>query len=180
VHLGSATSMHLVGADENGGGSFDHPRSRADCPLIVQGALHNGQYPLGQRLGGGVGMHEYESLVRHAFDLLEHGDLEGYVACFTDDIVQTNPVGVFRGKADVLAYNHQMLRETLAVHFRRVEHLVVSGESVAVRLAFGGTVAATGRSFEVEVCAIFDVRDGKVCAVTEYVDFTEAQAAFVA
>jgi hypothetical protein len=35
--------MHLVGADENGGGSFDHPGSRADCPLIVQSALHHGQ-----------------------------------------------------------------------------------------------------------------------------------------
>ena len=125
-------------------------------------------------------MHEYELLVRGAFDLLEAGDLEGYVACLTDDIVQTNPSGVFRGKAEVLAYNHRTLRETLTGHFRRVEHLVVSGESVAVWLTFGGTVAATGRSFEVEGCVIFDVRDGKVCAVTEYVDFTEAQAAFVA
>ena len=125
-------------------------------------------------------MHEYELLVRGAFDLLEAGDLEGYVARLTDDIVQTNPSGVFRGKAEVLAYNHQALRETLAAHFRRVEHLVVSGESVAVWLTFGGTVAATGRSFEVEGCVIFDVRDGKVCAVTEYVDFAETQAAFVA
>ena len=82
----------------------------------------------------------------------------------------TNPIGVFRGKAEVLAYNHQTLRETLAAHFRRVEHLVVSGESVAVWLTFGGTVAGTGRSFEVEGCVIFDVRDDKVCAVTEYVD----------
>ena len=119
-------------------------------------------------------MHEHELLVRGAFDLLEAGDLDGYVAYLTDDVVQTNPFGVFRGTAEVLAYHRQTFEETLAAHFRHVEHLLVSGDSVAVWLSFGGTVAATGRSFEVEGCVILDVRDGKVCAITEYVDFTDA------
>ena len=123
-------------------------------------------------------MHEYEGLVRGALDVLEAGDLEGYVACFTEDIVQTTPLGVFHGKAEALAFLQRSFRDTLAAHFRRVEHLLVSGESVAVWLTFGGTVAATGRSFEVEGCTIFDIRDSKVCAITEYIDFTEAQAAF--
>lgn len=44
MHLGSATSMHLVGADENGGGSFDHPGSRARAVPYRAAALHNGHY----------------------------------------------------------------------------------------------------------------------------------------
>ena len=124
-------------------------------------------------------MHEYEGLVRGALDVLEAGDLEGYVACFTEDIVQTTPFGVFHGKAEVLGFLRQTFVETLAAHFRRVEHLLVSGETVAVWLTFGGTVAATGKSFAVEGCSIFRIRDDKVCGISEYLDFTEAQAAFV-
>ena len=54
----------------------------------------------------------------------------------------------------------------------------MSAASWAVEPASAGTVAATGGSFEVEVCTIFDIRDNKIAAITEYADFTPVLAAF--
>ena len=51
---------------------------------------------------------------------------------------------------------------------------------MAVWQTSGGTVAVTGGSFEVEARTIFDVREDKICAVTEYADFTPVIAAFEA
>jgi ketosteroid isomerase-like protein len=120
-------------------------------------------------------MHANERLVRDALDRLEAKDVNGYVDCFTDDVVLTNPLGTVSGKAELRAYH---AFSALSSHCRRVEHVVVSGDDVAVWTRFGGTVAATGRSFEVEGCGIFSLRDGLVCSLTEYLDVTPIQEAF--
>ena len=124
-------------------------------------------------------MHRHESLVRGALDRLnEANDIEGYVACCTDDVVFTYPLGVARGKAEFLAFHSSFA--LLSHRYARIERLLVSGDSVALWQTSAGTVAATGRSFEVEVCGIFDVRADKICAVVEYADYTTIVAAFAA
>jgi ketosteroid isomerase-like protein len=122
-------------------------------------------------------MHRHERLVRDALaHLNEARDIEGYAACCTDDVVHTHPQGVSRGKAEFLAFHSAFA--LLSHRSSRIERLLVSGDSVAVWSTSGGTVAATGRSFEIEVCTIFDVRDDKICALAEYADFTTVMAAF--
>jgi len=122
-------------------------------------------------------MHRHEVLVRAALARLnEVNDIEGYVDCCTDDVVFTSPLGVARGKADFLAFHSTF--ELLSHRYARIERLLVSEDSVAVWSTSGGTVAATGGSFEVEACTIFEVRDDKLCAVTEYADVTAVLAAF--
>jgi ketosteroid isomerase-like protein len=122
-------------------------------------------------------LHLHEQVVREALARLnEARDVEGYVACCTDDVVFTSTLGIARGKAEFRAFHDSF--ELLSKRSARIERLLVSGDSVAVWQTSAGTVAATGRSFEVEVCGIFDVRDGKICAVTEYVDAGPIVAAF--
>jgi ketosteroid isomerase-like protein len=121
-------------------------------------------------------MHAHELLVRGALDRLEAQDIDGYVDCFTGDVVLTNPLGTVSGRVEFRAYHEAF--SAFSSHSRRVEHVVVSGDNVAVWTRFGGTVAATGRSFEVEGCVIFGVRDGLVCSLTEYLDVTPIQEAF--
>ena len=53
MHLRSATSMHLVGTDENGGGSDDHPGSRArTVPYPCRARCITGRVRRAQRLLG--------------------------------------------------------------------------------------------------------------------------------
>src|SRR5262245_19057985 len=122
-------------------------------------------------------MHAHERLVRDALERLNQAnDIEGYVDCCTDDVVLTNSLGVARGKAEFLAFHSSF--ELLSHRYAPIERLLVSDDSVAVWQTSGGTVAATGVSFEIEACTIFDVRDDKICAVTEYSDLTSVVAAF--
>ena len=124
-------------------------------------------------------VHPHERLVRGALQLLNESlDIEGYAECCTDDVVHTHPLGVDRGKTEFLAFHSSF--KLLSHRYARIERLLVSGDSVAVWQTSRGTVAATGRSFEIETCGIFDIRDGKICAITEYADFTPVMAAFAA
>jgi ketosteroid isomerase-like protein len=122
-------------------------------------------------------LHPHERLVRGALERLNVDlDIEGYVDCCTDDVVHTHSQGVDRGKVEVLA-SHSAFA-LLSHRFARIERLLVSDDSVAVWQTSAGTVAATGGSFEIEVCTIFDVRDNKICAIHEYADLTPVVAAF--
>jgi ketosteroid isomerase-like protein len=124
-------------------------------------------------------VHPHERLVRGALERLNVArDVEGYGACCTDDVVFTSPLGGARGKAEFLAFHASFV--LLSRRDARIERLLVSGDAVAAWTTSAGTVAATGRSFEVEVCTIFDIRDGKIGAVTEYVDPAPVFAAFAA
>ena len=124
----------------------------------------------------GVDMHPHEQLVRSALERLEAFDMEGYADHCTDDVVHTHPGGVSRGRAEVLAF-HSTFHQ-LSDRYRRDQRLLVSNDSVVVWITSGGTVAATGKSFEIQACTIFDIRGDKICALTEYADFGPVIAAF--
>lgn len=121
-------------------------------------------------------MHEHERLVLSALERLDAMDIEGYADHCTDDVVHTHPSGVSRGRDEFVAFHSAF--HLLADRYRRDQRILVSGDSVVVWITSGGTVAATGKSFEVEACTIFDIRDGKICALTEYADFGPVIAAF--
>lgn len=121
-------------------------------------------------------MHPHERLVRSALERLEAFDMEGYADHCADDVVFTHPMGVARGRAEFLQFHSTF--HALSDRYRRDERLLVSNDSVAVWITSGGTVAATGRSFEIQACTIFDVDDGKISAITEYADFGPVVAAF--
>jgi ketosteroid isomerase-like protein len=120
---------------------------------------------------------DHGELVRTAIGHLEAHDIERYVAVCTADVVSTTPLGTARGRVELAAYLQNAF-DGIPDHWRRIERLVVSGDDVATWVRFGGTAAATGRSFELEGCTVFGVRDGLISSITEYVDLQPAYEAF--
>ena len=113
-------------------------------------------------------MDHREALVRDALARLDAHDVEGYLEHMTDDVVSTTPVATCRGKDEFRGYLTRL--DGIPDHWRRIERLVVSGDSVATWLTFGGTVAVTGRSFEMEGCTVWDTADGRIRTISEWFD----------
>jgi ketosteroid isomerase-like protein len=50
-----------------------------------------------------------------------------------------------------------------------------AGDSVIVEARYSGTYKATGKSMDMQVCHVWDVRDGKVTRFQQYVDTAKLQ-----
>jgi ketosteroid isomerase-like protein len=110
-----------------------------------------------------------ESIVRAAIDRLNAHDLDGYYELCADDFAYIGTTER-RGKAAARAVDEPLFAG-LPDHWRRVEKLLVCGDTVAVWLCFGGTPRATGRAFEVELCDVIEVRDARIQSIRIYADF---------
>ena len=115
------------------------------------------------------------SVVLTALDRLNAHDLEGYYELCADDFVYVGTTER-RGKAEARAVDEPLFAG-LPDHWRRVERLLVSGDTVAVWLTFGGTPTANGRAFEAELCDLIEVRDGKIQSIRMYGDWPALMAA---
>lgn len=112
-------------------------------------------------------MNDPASLVRAAFEHLNAHDLDAYYALLTDDVVSIGVTGRFEGK-DAMRAGIGLSFDAIPDHWRRVERIAVSDNSVATWITFGGTVAATGESVEIEACVIWDVEGGRIRSIREY------------
>ncbi|MCI0635236.1 MAG: nuclear transport factor 2 family protein [Actinobacteria bacterium] len=99
-------------------------------------------------------------VVLRVFDALNDHDLERYAGLLAEDVQERHPY-VLDGRDAVTAGDKATL-ELIPDHWRTIERLLVDGDNVAFWLRFGGTIAATGKSFEVEICGVVEVRDGKI------------------
>lgn len=108
-----------------------------------------------------------EAIVVGALELLNSHDVEAYLAACSHDIVSRCPMGEFSGVQANRTYLSGL--DAIPDHWRRVERSLVSGNDVATWLRWGGTVEATGRSFDIDGCTIFTVDDdGRISAIVEY------------
>ena len=112
-------------------------------------------------------MNDPAALVCAAFEHLNAHDLDAYYALLADDVVSIGLTGRFDGK-DAMRAGIGLSFDAIPDHWRRVERMAVSGDSVATWITFGGTVAATGEPIELEGCVIWDIQDGRICAIREY------------
>ncbi len=107
-------------------------------------------------------------VVLQVFQALNDHDLDRYASLLAEDVQERHPY-VLDGRDAVTAGDRATL-ELIPDHWRKIERLLVDGDNVAFWLRFGGTIAATGESFEVEICGIVTVRDGKVATWNFYTD----------
>ncbi len=77
--------------------------------------------------------------------------------------------GEVEGAAAVTAADRKIFA-LVPDHWPRIDRLLVDGENVAFWLRFGGTLATTGEGFEIEICGIVKVRDGKIATWNFYSD----------
>ena len=111
-----------------------------------------------------------KTIVMRAFERLNDHDLDGYYGLCADDfeyIGTTERRGIDEARAI-----DEPIFATLPDHWRRVEKLLVSGDKVAVWLTFGGTPTSNGQSFEIDLCDIFEIRDGKIQSLRMYSDWS--------
>lgn len=110
------------------------------------------------------------AVVMEAFDRLNDHDLDGYYDLCANDLVYTG-TAERRGIEEARSIDEPIFA-MLPDHWRRVERILVSGDTVAVWLTFGGTPTSNGRPFEIELCDIFEVRDGKIQSLRMYGDWS--------
>lgn len=109
------------------------------------------------------------TLVRTAFDRLNEHDLDGYYALLAEDVTYVG-VATTRGR-DAARATDAPVFAMLPDHSRRVDRMLVSGDTVAAWLVFSGTHAATGERFEAEFCDILEIRGGFIQSITMYADW---------
>ncbi|MGH9114082.1 MAG: nuclear transport factor 2 family protein [Acidimicrobiales bacterium] len=107
-------------------------------------------------------------VVLRLFQALNDHDLERYAGLLAEDVEERHPYHL-TGRDAVTAGDRATL-ELIPDHWRKIERLLVDGDHVAFWLRFGGTIADTGKGFEVEICGIVTVRDGKIATWDFYTD----------
>jgi ketosteroid isomerase-like protein len=117
---------------------------------------------------------DYVAAVRHAYDVAERKDLDGWIACFTPDGAFTdNSVGVtYRGHD--LAEPVRNYGTAFSDMHRELGRIYTDGNTVIVQLALQGThdgplqlpfgqLPATGRRMDAPCADVFELDDaGKI------------------
>lgn len=119
--------------------------------------------------------------VMRAVQALNDGDVDSLYALVADDCLLTGPMGELRGRQAILEGDRGILLQ-MEPHWRRLEMGPVgSGGSFAFWVTFGGTVKATGKSFEAEVCNVMHLdQKGKIVRWEGYHDISKVAPAWVA
>lgn len=107
-------------------------------------------------------------VVLRVFQYLNDHDLDRYGELFADDVEERHPY-VLNGRDAVTAADRKIFA-LIPDHWRKIERLLVDGDTVAFWLRFGGTFAPTGERFEIEICGLVKVRDGKIATWNFYSD----------
>jgi len=116
-----------------------------------------------------------ETTVRQMMEAFLAGDPEAFMSCLDDDI-EWNPAEhhpfftqQYRGKQQVTEALAQ-IPEVLDGFRFDVQRVLGCGETAVAQLRYQGTVKSTGRSLDLPVAVVFDVRDAKVIGLQEYFD----------
>ena len=122
------------------------------------------------------------TLIKRYYDAFNRGDIEGMLACVTDDVIHDVNQGERRlGRERFHAFNARM-----AHHYKeRLEDIVVmtspDGSRAAAEFNVHGTYLETdsglppanGQQYVLPAGAFFAIRDGRIARVTTYYNLTE-------
>jgi ketosteroid isomerase-like protein len=120
------------------------------------------------------------------FELFSASDLEGVMALMTDDATWRIP-----GKKELTPTAGVYTKERIGRLFRRmldnltgglrmtVLSSLAEGDRVALEVVSSGDLK-NGREYRQEYHFVMEFRDGKICAVREYLDTQHAHAVWIA
>jgi steroid delta-isomerase-like uncharacterized protein len=125
---------------------------------------------------------ETEKLIRRYYDAFNRGDIDGMVACVSDDVIHDVNQGERRvGKDRFHAFCARM-----AHHYKeRLEDTVVmttpDGRRAGAEFNVHGTYLetdpglppASGQSYVLPAGAFFEIRGGKIARITTYYNLTD-------
>lgn len=130
-----------------------------------------------------MGTNENKRLVLDFYEAGARGDMEACFAMLADDVVWTNIgstrfSGTYAGKPN-LAENllGPLFGQLKAGIASEVEQLVAEGDTVVARTS-GTAETLDGKPYNNTYCQVITVRDGRIAAVTEYMDTALIDAVF--
>ena len=122
--------------------------------------------------------------VRRLLEAFLSGDMETLMSCADDEIewnpAQHNPVITrqYRGREQWLNGAVAAVAAGFEGFRFDIEQVHACGGVAVTELYYHGTVKSNGRPFDVPAAVVWEVRDGKVIRVREYMDTWEAMNAF--
>ena len=124
-------------------------------------------------------------LLKNLYEALGRGDIPTVLGAMSPDIkwyeAESNPY-MPSGEAWVgpdAILNNLFMRmgaewDGFTIHTKSFHG---AGDSVIVEARYSGTYKPTGKSIDVQVCHVWDVKDGKVTRFQQYADTAKLQAA---
>jgi uncharacterized protein len=127
-------------------------------------------------------------LVKDTYEAFGRGDVPAVLGAFADDIewyeAEGMPYGGLHRGAEAVAQNvFGPIAEDVEGFAVTYEQLIGSGETVAAVVRYTGTGKETGKTLDLPVVHIWDLRDGKLARFRQFIDtmkFAEVVPAAVA
>ncbi len=123
-----------------------------------------------------------ETLIRRYYDCFNCGDIQGMLACVTDDVIHD----VNQGERRVGKERFHAFSERMAHHYReRLQDITVmmtpDGSRAAAEFNVHGTYLepdpglppASGQTYVLPAGAFFAIRDGLIARITTYYNLTD-------
>lgn len=123
-----------------------------------------------------------ETLIRRYYDCFNRGDIQGMLACVTDDVVHD----VNQGERRIGKERFHAFSERMAHHYReRLEDITIMTTPDGLRAAAEfnvhgsyletdpGLPPANGQTYVLPAGAFFAIRDGLIARITTYYNLTE-------
>ena len=114
-------------------------------------------------------------VVKGMYEAFGRGDVPAVLGAMTDDIAWYQAEGMPRGGLhrgpDAVAHNvFGPLIEDIPDFALAPEEFIASGDTVAAVVRYTGTGTDTGKTLNLQVVHVWDVRDGKVARFRQFVD----------
>ena len=125
-----------------------------------------------------------ETTVRRLLEAFLAGDMETLTSCADDEIewnpAQHNPVITrqYQGQEQWLTGAVAAVAAGFDTFRFDIEHVHACGDVAVTELYYHGTVKGSGRPWDVPAAVVWEVRDGKVVRVREYMDTWAANNAY--
>ena len=123
-------------------------------------------------------MHENETFVRDYLDAIGRGDHARAYEAFAEDATWKTPpsmpwAGFFRGRRAIFdeyfAVDKGLFKTGMEQYDLELTNFVTAGDCVVVEMTHRSE-GLNEKPYETEHCLVFEVREGKIQAVREYID----------
>ena len=127
-----------------------------------------------------------KAAARRFFELFTASDIDGVLALMTEDATwlipgkkELMPTAGLYNKEKIGKLFHRMLDGLTGGLRMTVKSLIAEGDRVAAEVTSAGDLK-NGRLYRQEYHFLIEFRDGKICAVREYLDTHHAHAVWIA
>ena len=127
-----------------------------------------------------------KAAARRLFELFTASDIDGVLALMTEDATwlipgkkELMPTAGLYNKEKIGKLFHRMLDGLTGGLRMTVKSLIAEGDRVAAEVTSAGDLK-NGRLYRQEYHFLIEFRDGRICAVREYLDTQHAHAVWIA